>query len=338
MVVSSRLRLATGRVAGVEHGEAAGAVGGLEHAGREAGLADGGRLLVAGDAEDRHRRGRRGRRARSPKSAARVADLGQHRHRHVEERADVRVPGAARGCRRAACGRRWWRRWRGRAPPVSCQISQVSTVPKSELAASRRRSRAPGVRVEQPLELGAGEVGVEEQAGALGDHRPRGRRRASSAQSAAVRRSCQTMARPSGSPVARSQTSVVSRWLVMPIAAIAAGREAGPLDRGAADGGGRGPDVVGVVLDPARLREVLRELLLRRGDDAPCARRTRWPGSRSCPGRSRGCGPSRVPPGLARRLGRGGAGVTGLAYLTGAGAGAKARPAGRPTTERASEF
>ena len=45
----------------------------------------------------------------------------------------------------------------------------------------------------------------------------------SSAQSALVRRSCQTIARPSGSPVARSQTSVVSRWLVMPIAAIAPG-------------------------------------------------------------------------------------------------------------------
>ena len=44
----------------------------------------------------------------------------------------------------------------------------------------------------------------------------------SSAQSALVRRSCQTIARPSGRPVARSQTSVVSRWLVMPIAAMSA--------------------------------------------------------------------------------------------------------------------
>ena len=59
----------------------------------------------------------------------------------------------------------------------------------------------------------------------------------SSAQSAAVRRSCQTMARPSGRPVARSQTSVVSRWLVMPIAARSAGRMPGPLD-GAPAGGG----------------------------------------------------------------------------------------------------
>ncbi len=44
----------------------------------------------------------------------------------------------------------------------------------------------------------------------------------SAAQIAAVRRSCQTMAFWSGAPVARSQTSVVSRWLVMPMAAIPA--------------------------------------------------------------------------------------------------------------------
>ena len=43
----------------------------------------------------------------------------------------------------------------------------------------------------------------------------------SRAQIPAVRRSCQTIARCSGMPVRRFQTSVVSRWLVMPMAAIA---------------------------------------------------------------------------------------------------------------------
>ncbi len=42
----------------------------------------------------------------------------------------------------------------------------------------------------------------------------------SASQIAAVRRPCQTMARWIGLPVARSQTIVVSRWLVIPIAAI----------------------------------------------------------------------------------------------------------------------
>ena len=40
------------------------------------------------------------------------------------------------------------------------------------------------------------------------------------AQMSAVRRSCQTMARWIACPVARSHTTVVSRWLVMPIAAM----------------------------------------------------------------------------------------------------------------------
>ena len=38
-----------------------------------------------------------------------------------------------------------------------------------------------------------------------------------------VRRHCHTMALPTHSPVCRSQRKVVSRWLVMPMAAISAG-------------------------------------------------------------------------------------------------------------------
>ena len=39
-------------------------------------------------------------------------------------------------------------------------------------------------------------------------------------QTAEVRRSCQTMAFAMGRPVLRSQSSVVSRWFVMPMAAM----------------------------------------------------------------------------------------------------------------------
>ena len=38
----------------------------------------------------------------------------------------------------------------------------------------------------------------------------------------AVRRHCQTMALYTGSPVSRSQTMAVSRWLVMPMASTSA--------------------------------------------------------------------------------------------------------------------
>ena len=42
-------------------------------------------------------------------------------------------------------------------------------------------------------------------------------------QRSAVRRSCQTMALPTGSPVSAFQTSVVSRWLVMPMPSMRCG-------------------------------------------------------------------------------------------------------------------
>ena len=51
------------------------------------------------------------------------------------------------------------------APPVSFQISQLSTVPKHSLPASARL-RASGDVVQDPAQLGAGEVSVQDQAGA----------------------------------------------------------------------------------------------------------------------------------------------------------------------------
>jgi hypothetical protein len=73
----------------------------------------------------------------------------------------------------------------------------------------------------------------------------------SASQKSAVRRSCQTMALWIGLPVLRSQTSVVSRWLVMPMAAMSAARSPAFSIAGAGGGGGRGPEVGGRVLDPA---------------------------------------------------------------------------------------
>ena len=46
----------------------------------------------------------------------------------------------------------------------------------------------------------------------------------SSSQYSLVRRHCQTMAWQIGSPVSLSQTMVVSRWLVMPMAAMSSAR------------------------------------------------------------------------------------------------------------------
>ena len=84
-------------------------------------------------------------------------------------------------------------------------------------------------------------------------------------QMSAVRRSCHTIARRGEPRVSRSQSRIVSRWLVMPTACQLGGvvrlqRGAGRLERGL-------PDLLGGVLDPARLREVLGELLVAAGRD-----------------------------------------------------------------------
>ena len=90
-----------------------------------------------------------------------------------------------------------------------------------ELAALGALTRS-GDMVEDPGDLGRGEIGIEQQPGRRPDQRL-GALALSCAHSSAVRRSCQTIARWIGSPVARSQTTIVSRWLVMPIAGDAVG-------------------------------------------------------------------------------------------------------------------
>ncbi len=102
-------------------------------------------------------------------------------------------------------------------PPVRFQMHQVSMFPKSTSPFSAL-ARAPSTLSRIHLILGP------EKYVAIG--RPVLARKRSwppSADSAlqiwSVRVSCQTMALWTGLPVAFSQTTVVSRWLVMPIAA-----------------------------------------------------------------------------------------------------------------------
>ena len=154
--------------------------------------------------------------------------------------------------------------------PVRCQVSQVSTVPKASSPRSAR-ARAPGTlsssqAILVPLKYGSITRPV----------RSRTRLSApisfSSAHCGAVRRSCQTMALWIGSPVCRSQTMVVSRWLVMPIAHHVLQRNFGLAQRLARDVALRGEDLLGVVLDPAGLRKDLAELALRDARPAlPCS-------------------------------------------------------------------
>ncbi len=99
------------------------------------------------------------------------------------------------------------------SPPVRFHNSQVSIVPR---ARSSDTPTAPSVSSHSnfvPLKYGSSTSPVRERT------RSRCPCASSSAQRAAVRRSCQTIALAYGSPVVRSQATTVSRWLVMPIAA-----------------------------------------------------------------------------------------------------------------------
>ena len=104
-------------------------------------------------------------------------------------------------------------------------------------------------------------------------------------QKSAVRRSCQTMAGATGRPPARSQSTTVSRWLVRPIAVSRFASTPAWRQRLRNHLAHRRPDFLGVVLDPARLRVMLRQLA--GGGAAGRGRSRRRPprGCWSCPDR-----------------------------------------------------
>ena len=100
-------------------------------------------------------------------------------------------------------------------PPVNRHSTHESTVARASREAGTRPARPPSSSIQANL--------VAEKYGS--STRPVRARTAgrwpawrSSSQRPAVRRSCHTMAGPSGPP-ARSQATAVSRWLVMPSAA-----------------------------------------------------------------------------------------------------------------------
>ena len=287
MVVSSRLRDATGVRAGVEQREAAGAVGRLHHAGREAALPDGRRLLVAGDAEnaDRRRRTGRARWRRSPPAQSRTSGSMRggtpnslHRvRRPTAPRADVEQQ-RARGIGGV-----------GRVHLAAGQPPQQKAVDRAEGEPARPRPRRARRRHGRAARRSWSRRNTDRAAGRSCRRSPaRGRRRASCAQESAVRRSCQTMA----------------LWIGLPVGAI-------PDDRGLAlVGDADAGDVLGARRRPSPSRRARsrppptrfppdRARPSRAPDRSgatPAARsatrrrasrRTRWRASRWCPDRWR---------------------------------------------------
>ncbi len=137
------------------------------------------------------------------------------------------------------------------APPVSFQTIQLSTVPT---ATSGPAVRPPAVNSHssfEPEKYGSSTSPVVDRT--IGSSPSA----SSAAHRSAVRRSCHTSARCKGSEVVRLHATIVSRWLVMPMAAGASSSAGGHLGQRGLD---RLPDLGGVVFDPPGPGEVLGEL------------------------------------------------------------------------------
>ena len=194
--------------AGVHQHEAAGAVGVLRQPGLEARLAEQRALLVAGDATDRQRRAEPARPSRGRRRGWTGAPAAAPRRGTSSDRQQLGVPGVvvhvqhqrARGV--ADVGR------------VKLAAGQHPHQPgvdgaEGELAAFGGSARAGHV-VEDPLQLGAREVGVDDQAGlgaeGVGAARARAARRRSARRAGPARRSrCRRARRSGGSTPAWSR-------------------------------------------------------------------------------------------------------------------------------------
>ena len=243
-------------LAGIEQHEAAGAVRVLREAGREAGLPEQRRLLVAGDAGDRHLHSIQG---GVRAHARRRYDAWKHRPRNVEQREQLVVPFARVDVeqQRAARVRRV-----GDVDAARGQVPDEPAVDRAEgeLAAARAIAGARHV-VEQPGELGSREIGVQHEARALADlDRMPGRAQGVAAIGGApILPDDRIGDRPAGGAIPQH-------------GCLALIRDAERGDVGDAKAGGRDrivqharlrrPDFRGVVLDPARLRVDLTKFLL----------------------------------------------------------------------------
>ncbi len=266
-----------GLVAGVQQQEAARAVGDLDHAAARAGLPEERRLLVAGHAGDGHG-GAEQRRVRLADDAAAVHDVGQQRARDAEERQELVVPGAGADVveqrpRRVA-----------RVGHVAAAAAEPPGHPavhgaERQLAGLRALAHAGDV-VQQPADLGAREVRVEEEAGLAPDQR-------------LGAGDAQLLAEAGGAPVLpddrrrdrrRGRPVPQDGGLALVGDADAGDRgggHAGLLERGPRGGQLGQPELLRVLLDPAGVRRAEADLLLgAREDDAggvdderPAARR-----------------------------------------------------------------
>src|SRR6185295_6172878 len=252
-------------LAGVEQQEAAGAVGRLGHARREAGLAEQRRLLVARDPGDRERRVEQPRCRRAIDPAV-LVNLRQDRIGHAEQCAQLGVPavGANREQRGAAGVGDV-----GGVDRAAGQPPQEEAVDRAERElAARRALPRPGDMVEHPGDLGGREIGVEQQAGPVADQRLR----AVGLEPGAAPARASVL--PDDGAMDRFAGCAVPHHRGLALVGDSDRRDSADVDSGErlpGDGERVAPDVLGVVLDPAGPGIMLLKLALRDRNNAGLA-------------------------------------------------------------------
>jgi hypothetical protein len=248
----------------VHQHEAAGAIGVLDHARLEAGLAEQRRLLVTGDAGDRDRVVEEELRPGVRVHRAGVAHLRQHRARDVQQRQQVVIP-----VQRVDVEQQ---RARGIAVVGHMRLAAAEVPHQPAVDGAEQQLATLGALlrtfhvVEDPAHLGRGEIGVDQQAGPLADQclMPVGLQPL--ADGVALPRL------PDDGVVDRLAGGTVPDHGGFALVGDAQRGDMARVDLPAAEQFGQrgidaGEDLARVMLDPAGLREDLRELALRAADD-----------------------------------------------------------------------
>ena len=272
----------------VHQHEAPGAVGVLDHARLEAGLAEQRRLLVTGRPADRHpgREPLDHLRRRGAQPSARRADLGKHRGRDPEQVGQLVVPRPRPDVQQRGPG------GVGHVRGVDLATRQAPQHPAVHRPERHVGARLETALAEQPTQLGGGEVRVEDQAGPA----------AHQVQVPGLR---QLPAHPGGPAVLPDDGPVQG-----PAGAAVPDHDRLPLI-GDPDGGHRLvqvrqdpasrlrhrlPDLLGVVLNPAGSGKILGKLAVPGPDGVPGGvdRHGPYPGGPGVDGEDDGHGPTLI--------------------------------------------
>ena len=254
-------------LAGMQQQKGPGAVRHLGQAGPDAALSEEGGLLVSHHARNRNLRPKvRG--ARHPEVARAGAHLGQDARRDFEQVGERRIPGLAVQVVEEGA----------RGVGVVRGVHRTARQPRHQPGVDGARGQVAGFRcraqlralAKEPGQLGAREVGIQNQS------RPPAHLVlvAAAAKFRADRRRAAVL--PDDGPAHRLERRAVPQHHRLALVRDADGLQArlpsGVFQRRARDPPGHPPDLLRVVLDPARPGEVLGELRVSAPQDAPVGR------------------------------------------------------------------